>query len=64
MYNDKIKQHIYKWRESNKDKYSEMMKEHNKKYYEGNKEKQSEKNLKRYYYNQECKKFRNILLDY
>ena len=48
MYNDKIKQHIYKWRESNKDKYNEMMKEHNKKYYEGNKEKQSEKNLKRY----------------
>ena len=45
------------------DKYNEMMKEHNKKYYEGNKEKQSEKNLKRYYYNQECKKFRNILLD-
>ena len=64
MYNDKIKEAIYKWREVNKDKYNEMMKEHNKKYYDGNKEKQSEKNLKRYYYNQECKKFRNILLEF
>ena len=34
-----------------------------KKYYKENKEIQSEKNLKRYHYNQECKKFRNILLE-
>lgn len=63
MYNDKIKESIYKWRESNKDKYNELMKEHNKKYYEENKRKQSDKNLKRYHYNRECEKFRNILLD-
>ena len=63
MYNDKIKLNIYKWREANKDKYNEMMKDHNKKYYKENKEIQSEKNLKRYHYNQECKKFRNILLE-
>ena len=37
MYNDKIKQTIYKWREANKDKYNELMKDHNKKYYEENK---------------------------
>jgi hypothetical protein len=64
MYNDKIKLNIYKWREANKDKYNEMMKDHNKKYYKENKEIQSEKNLKRYHYNQECKKFRNILLEF
>ena len=38
MYNDKVKQTIYKQREANKDKYNELMKDHNKKYYEENKE--------------------------
>lgn len=58
MYNDKIKKTIYKWRESNKDKYNELMREHNKKYYDAHKKKKSD----RYYFNKECQRFRNILL--
>jgi FAD/FMN-containing dehydrogenase len=62
MYNDKIKKTIYKWRESNKDKYNELMREHNKKYYDEHKEQRIKKNLDRYYFNKECQRFRNILL--
>jgi hypothetical protein len=62
MYNDKIKKTIYKWRESNKDKYNELMREHNKKYYDKHKEQQIKKKSDRYYFNKECQRFRNILL--
>jgi len=63
MYDSNIKKNIYKWRENNKEQYNELQKNYSKSYYEKNREDKNDKVLKRYYLNQEMKKFRNILID-
>lgn len=62
MYNDKVKENIYKWRKEHKDEYNDLMRDHNKKYYEANKERRNAQVLKNYYLKKECRKFMNILL--
>jgi hypothetical protein len=62
MYDDKVKQYIYHWREQNIDKYREITKEANKKHYALNREKVNENCRKRYLYKTECKRMREILI--
>ena len=50
MYNDKIKNNIYKWRESNKEDFNEYMLKVNMKYYFANHEERKKKRMENYYY--------------
>jgi hypothetical protein len=58
MYNDKTKQAIMKWRENNKEEYNDYMREI---VYSRHSDKIKEKRMKRYYFQKECKIFRDIL---
>jgi hypothetical protein len=58
MYNEKTKQSIMKWRQSHKDEYNEYMREQ---VYTKHSDKIKENRMKRYYFQKECKIFRDIL---
>lgn len=56
------KEHIYKWRENNKEAYNSYMKEKCKEFYKKNAERQKKKQLQHYYAVREFEIFRKILL--
>lgn len=65
MYNTEIKKNIYKWRESNREKYNAYV---NKKIHERLddpivKEKHLKKRMDNYYFKKELEKFRHILIE-
>ena len=55
------KRATYKYVEKNRERFNEYMKTENKKYYEKNKEEKNRKDLARYYYKKEARKFLLIL---
>lgn len=59
MYNKEIKSCIYKWRDNNKEEYNKYMLE----VYYRNADEIKQKRMKRYYYQQEVKRFLAILLE-
>ena len=61
-YNESSKIAIYKWRETHHNEYNEYNKKCCLAYYNKNKDKCNAKRLQLYYYQKECKIFRNILL--
>lgn len=62
VYNEKIKESQYKWREANKEQYKQYVRKGVKKYYEEHKDELNAKTLARYYHRKELKAFMNILL--
>ena len=62
MYNDKIKQAIYKWRENHIDEYRIFASRKAKLFYDKNKETIRLKKRGYYLYKTECQRLRNILL--
>ena len=62
-YNEKSKKAIMKWRETHGDEYLEYMRPHSLRYYKEHKDVCNARRVKLYYYQKECKIFRNILVD-
>ncbi len=62
VYNEKIKESHYRWRESHKDQYRGYVNKGVKKHYQENKDDLKKKALARYYHKKELKEFMNILL--
>ena len=62
-YTQALKRAIYKYRDTHREEFTEYSKVYRKKYYEDNKDKVNSKRLKLYYYQKECSRLRNILLD-
>jgi hypothetical protein len=58
MYNKELKTNIYKWRDTHKEEYNKYMLE----VYYRNADDFKQKRMKRYYYQQEVKRFMSILL--
>jgi len=62
VYNEKIKESHYKWREANKEQYREYVNKGVKKHYQEHKDELKAKALSRYYHKKELKAFMNILI--
>lgn len=60
MYNQKLKTNIMKWRDTHKQEYNDYMREV---VYKNNSDLIKLKRMKRYYFQKECIRFRNILQD-
>ena len=62
MYNEKNREHTYKWRENHKEQYNSYTALKMKEQYDKNRLKKIQKVLARYYEKQEFKRFLKILL--
>ena len=62
VYDEKQKQRIYKWRIENKEQFNKYLGEWGAKNYQNHAEKYKKERMDRYYFQKECKRFRNILL--
>ena len=62
-YTPALKRAIYKYRETHREEFTEYSKEYRKRYYQENKSKVNAKRLNLYYYQKECNRLRNILLE-
>ena len=63
MYNDKIKQHIYNWRENHPGKYQEYTKQYNTQWYEKNKTEFNRRRKDKYHFNTHWKTLCNIAVE-
>jgi hypothetical protein len=61
-YSIRQREHIYKWRESNREKYNEYSRQKNREQYLNFKDKIKCNRMARYYYQKEAELFRLILL--
>jgi len=63
IYDEIQKQHIYKWRQGNKEKYLDYCKNKAKQYYQSNTQKIKNYHKARYNFKKECKIYLAILRD-
>jgi len=59
-YDDKQKARIYKWRSTHKEQHNKYLNEWGIKNYHNHAEEYRKKRVDRYYYQKECKRFRDI----
>jgi len=62
-YNETQRANIMKWRKNNKEKYNEYMLVVNTKNYYTHQEHFQKKRMERYYFEKECMRLRNVLID-
>ena len=63
LYTEAQKRATMKWREKNRLQYNEYMRPQRKKFYEENKENLLIKKSNKYFWNKECKRLRDILIE-